>query len=182
MNDPCDSTGIQDGSAPGIPRPVRLALDVLTESGDWSAIVGAEDLARTAAAAVASAPEIDVGHTEIAIALSSDAVVRALNATHRMKDKATNVLSFPAPPGMPVAPGSPRFLGDIVLAVETVMREAGEQSLPPTHHLQHLVVHGLLHLLGFDHQTDAEAERMERLETVILARLGIPDPYREIAP
>lgn len=182
MSDPCDSSDIQDGSGAGIARHRQLVVDIVTQSGDWDAIDGAEDLAREAVAAVAAAPELDVGHAEVAIALSSDAVVRTLNATHRRKDKATNVLSFPAAPGMPVAPGSPPFLGDIVLAAETVVCEAAEQSVPPAHHFQHLVVHGLLHLLGFDHETDAQAERMERLETVILARLGIADPYRETVP
>jgi probable rRNA maturation factor len=78
-------------------------------------------------------------------------------------------------------PGAPPFLGDIVFAAETVIGEAEDRGIPPAHHFQHLVVHGLLHLLGFDHETDAEAERMERLERMILARLGIPDPYADEA-
>ena len=111
--------------------------------------------------------------------LADDGMVRQLNATYRGKDAATNVLSFPfqAPPG-----GMPQdmpYLGDVVLAAETVLLEAAERGIAPTAHLQHLVVHGLLHLLGFDHDTDAEAERMEHLEAQILATLGIANPYAE---
>jgi probable rRNA maturation factor len=107
--------------------------------------------------------------------LADDASLRALNRSYRGKDAATNVLSFPFQP----APGgcAVRHLGDVVLAAETVRKEAAEQGIPPAHHLQHLVVHGLLHLLGFDHDTDARAEAMERLEAQILVTLGIADPY-----
>jgi len=109
------------------------------------------------------------------VVLGDDALVRALNGTYRGKDKPTNVLSFP----FQVPPGGVRdgTLGDVVLAVETVAREATERRVQPVHHLQHLVVHGLLHLLGFEHATDSEAEDMERLESEILAMLGIADPY-----
>ena len=112
---------------------------------------------------------------EAAVVLGDDALVRSLNATYRGQDKPTNVLSFPfrAPPGV----DRDNMLGDVVLAAETVAREAHEQHLPPGHHLQHLVIHGLLHLLGFDHATDDEAEIMERVETEILATLGVADPY-----
>jgi probable rRNA maturation factor len=97
-----------------------------------------------------------------------------MNAHWRSKDTATNVLSFPAAP----SPGpGPHHLGDIVLACETVEREARAQDKPFDHHLVHLVVHGFLHLIGYDHDTDDEAEEMERRERDILARLGIPDPY-----
>ena len=94
-------------------------------------------------------------------------------------DKPTNVLSFPsAPPG---PPGKPTTLGDIALAYETLVREAGDLGLPLADHYRHLLAHGFLHLVGYDHETDAEAERMEALETRILARLGASDPYaREV--
>jgi len=107
--------------------------------------------------------------------LADDALLRSLNRSYRGKDAPTNVLSFPfqGPPGG----AEPRHLGDVVLAVETIRNEAGEQGIAPMHHLQHLVVHGLLHLLGFDHDTVAQAEAMERLEAQILAKLGIADPY-----
>ena len=105
----------------------------------------------------------------LTIALADDRRVRALNARDRRKDKPTNVLSYPS--------GERKFLGDIVLARQTVWREAREQKKTPTAHVSHLVVHGTLHLLGHDHEIDADAERMEALERRILARLGIADPY-----
>lgn len=179
MSDPCDSSSFTDGTGSRARRHGSLTLDIVEEDGDWSALAGAVDLVRRAGDAVAAAPELDFGHAGAAIALSCDDSVKALNATYRGKDKPTNVLSFPAPATLPGAPGAPRFLGDVVLAAETVMREAQEIPVPAAHHLQHLVVHGLLHLLGFDHESDAEAERMEKLETTILARLGIDDPYAE---
>ena len=103
--------------------------------------------------------------------------MRRLNLAYRGKDAPTNVLSFPfqRPPG--TAGDADAYLGDVVLAAETVRREAAERGIEPTHHLQHLVVHGLLHLLGYDHETDAAAEDMEGLETEILATIGIADPY-----
>ena len=122
---------------------------------------------------------------EAAIALSHDAEVAVLNHMFRGIDKATNVLSFPAPPVRRPArlsktalpPEERIFLGDIALSEETILREAAELGIPPHHHLQHLVVHGLLHLLHLDHDTDDNAARMERLETAILATIGVPDPY-----
>jgi probable rRNA maturation factor len=112
---------------------------------------------------------------ELCVTLTDDAAIAKLNRRWREKAKATNVLSFPAPP--PPAPDAPRFLGDIVLAFETIEREAREEDKTLGAHLAHLTVHGILHLLGHDHETDAEAEAMEGLETRILATLGIADPY-----
>ena len=105
--------------------------------------------------------------------------MRRLNAAYRAKDTPTNVLSFPyqAPPGSEEDVEGARYLGDVVLAEETVAREAAERAIPPADHLQHLVVHGLLHLLGHDHAEDAEALRMEAIETAVLAGLGIADPH-----
>ena len=105
------------------------------------------------------------------ILLTDDEAVRELNARFRGKDKPTNVLSFPAPPN-PFGQ-----LGDIALALGVCEREAREQGKPLADHLRHLVVHGVLHLLGYDHQAEAEAEAMESLERTVLARLGVPDPY-----
>jgi probable rRNA maturation factor len=116
---------------------------------------------------------------EACVALTSDDEVRGLNARYRAKDKPTNVLSFPATPlreGM-LPPGEPRHLGDIVLAAETLVAEAHDLAIPLEHHVQHLVVHGVLHLLGHDHEAEIEAEAMEALETALLADLGVPDPY-----
>lgn len=108
--------------------------------------------------------------------LTDDSGIQSLNRTWRGIDKPTNVLSFPtaAPPG---PPGAVRPLGDIAIAFETLRREAGEANKPFAHHLAHLAIHGILHLLGHDHEDDAEAEAMEALETHVLATLGIPDPY-----
>jgi probable rRNA maturation factor len=112
----------------------------------------------------------------VGVILTDDAEQRRLNRDFRGKDSSTNVLSFPIGDA---APGGPVILGDIVLAFETVAREAAEQQKPLADHLRHLVVHGVLHLLGLDHETDAEAEAMEARERQILASLGVPDPYRD---
>ena len=132
--------------------------------------------AARAAAAMRSAPDEPA---EMALMLTDDAAVRALNRTYRQKDKPTNVLSFPGDAAAP--PGHPLMLGDIVLAYGTVAGEAAAQGKPLADHVTHLVVHGVLHLLGFDHENDEDAEEMEGLETRILAGLGIPDPYEETA-
>ncbi len=99
---------------------------------------------------------------------------RALNRDYRDKDYATNVLSFPAelPPGVPLP-----ILGDLVLCAPVIAREAEEQGKPLKHHYAHMLVHGVLHLLGHDHMDEAEAEAMEAIEREVLAGLGIPDPY-----
>jgi probable rRNA maturation factor len=116
---------------------------------------------------------------EISVLLTGDVKMRTLNRDWRGKDKPTNVLSFPAAPASSIA-RSP-MLGDIALAFETVAGEAEEERKPLGHHLAHLVIHGLYHLLGDDHETEGEARIMEARETAALARMGIPDPYREPA-
>ena len=103
--------------------------------------------------------------------LTDDKSLRDLNRRFRQQDKPTNVLSFPAPQN------PERFLGDVALAYGVCVREAAEQGKPLKNHLQHLVAHGVFHLLGYDHETDAQAEEMEGLERAVLASLGIPDPY-----
>ena len=110
---------------------------------------------------------------DVVILLTDDPNIRELNRNHRGKDRPTNVLSFPA------APSAAPHLGDLALAYETCAREAAEQGKSLEHHLQHLVAHGVLHLLGWDHMTEAEAEAMEGRERLILAGLGAPDPYRD---
>lgn len=113
----------------------------------------------------------------LGLILTDDAEQRGLNRTYRGRDAPTNVLAFamadPAPAGAPV------LLGDVVLALATVEREAADQQKPLCDHLRHLVVHGVLHLLGFDHQNPAEAAAMEAHEVLILKTLGVPDPYRD---
>lgn len=115
---------------------------------------------------------------DVVVLLCDDAEMRQLNAEYRNKDKATNVLSFPAPKSMRVK-GVLEHLGDMALGYETCVREAKEQNKPLNHHVTHLAVHGALHLLGHDHMNDAEAETMEALERDILAGLGVPDPYAQ---
>lgn len=163
----------QDGGDDEPEPPERLQLDVIIEDGDWSLFAPVEET--VAAAADALARRLDLGPAEAAVALSTDARVQALNLTYRGKDRPTNVLSFPAVPDG--TRGAHRHLGDIILAAETVAAEAAAEAKPPRHHLQHLVVHGLLHLLGYGHDTEPQAHEMERLEVEILARLGIADPY-----
>lgn len=111
---------------------------------------------------------------ELSIALVSDADIQALNRDYRHKDKPTNVLSFPA---AFVSGGPTPLLGDIVLAFETVMREATEKAISAEHHVTHLLIHGFLHLQGYDHETEAEAAKMEALEIAALAALNIDNPY-----
>ena len=150
-------------------------IDIFVEAGDW---LPEAELARLVDQAVSAAfAETDAnGASELSVVFSDDASIRTLNAQWRGKDKPTNVLSFPAfsvPKGGPLPP----MLGDIVLASETVAREAALEGKPVANHITHLVIHGLLHLLGHDHETDAEAEEMEAIERAALARLAIPDPY-----
>lgn len=184
MNTPGDigPTASDDDGRESEP-PLRLCFDTLVEAGDWSGIEDPGALVVRVASVIAALPELasHIGQGATAcIAFSSDAEVRALNARFRAMDKPTNVLSFPSvplPPGLMDA-RAPRHLGDIVLAAETIAAEAGEQGIPLAHHVQHLVIHGVLHLVGHDHETDDEAKAMESLETRLLAMLGIADPYR----
>ncbi len=151
--------------------PIGLRVDVVHEAGDWQQLDALILAVKAAAEAVAA--ELKLAGQSACIALSSDEEVAKLNAAYRGKAAPTNVLSFPAP----ASAAESRFLGDIGLAAETVAREAREQDIPLVDHLQHLVVHGLLHLQGWDHQTEAEAQAMEALEVRILAKLGVADPY-----
>jgi probable rRNA maturation factor len=158
------------------------AIDFVVATDRWNARPKIILLARQAATeAVALALHPRQADVEISVRLTDDAEIRKLNRQWRGEDKPTNVLSFPAP-RPPAQVGMPATLGDIVLAYETVAREADEQHISFADHVAHLIVHGLLHLLGYDHQIDGEAVTMEELERSILARLGIPDPYaaREI--
>ena len=156
-----------------------LAVDVAEPSPLWRRHLPAVErhCAAAARAALAHAGPMSGGGAELSIVLGDDQLLRGLNRRWRGLDKPTNVLSFPAQSAGPLPAGAPRLLGDVVLAFETVHDEAAAQGKPLADHLRHLVVHGVLHLLGFDHESAAEAERMEALETAVLARLGVPDPY-----
>ncbi|MBM6593883.1 rRNA maturation RNase YbeY [Microvirga pudoricolor] len=156
-----------------------IDLDFVVEAGDWSALPEAEALGRRAAKAALTVSDADADDYEVSVMLTDDAGIRELNREWRGKDKPTNVLSFPAPP----MPGehSPRHLGDLALACQTLAREAEDESKPLAHHYAHLIVHGVLHLLGYDHEVEEEAEAMEALEVKALANLGIADPYRDMA-
>jgi len=161
---------------PGADSP---SIDVLVEGAGWAALdFDAATLARrAAAAALAGVPGVDGAETSILLA--DDGRLAALNREWRGRDGPTNVLSFPA--FHDPVPGVPGLLGDVAVSCETVLREAAEAGIPVEHHLAHMVVHGVLHLLGHDHETNEEAAAMERREREILHRLGVPDPYAEPA-
>ncbi len=154
-----------------------LEFDLTVEAGNWPEEAALAALVEQAIAATfAELGPARTGESELGVVFTDDARIRELNAGWRGKDKATNVLSFPAFPETQSGP-LPPLLGDIVLAAETVASEAALEGKPLDNHISHLVVHGLLHLLGYDHEAETEAEEMEALERRILARLAIPDPY-----
>ena len=156
-----------------------IDVDVLVLDERWAEIGDAEAVARLSVeAALSVVAEVPSGDVEVSVALADDATVQALNRDWRGKDYPTNVLSFPAPPTR--TPG-PRVLGDIALAYETVARESRDENKPFTDHAVHLLVHGTLHLLGYDHESDSDAAVMEALEVEALARVGVADPYRGVA-
>jgi probable rRNA maturation factor len=162
-------------------RSAAPLSEVLVVADCWQAEPEAETVIHRTVAAAAAFISADLGDAELAIMLTDDAGVRTLNRNWRGIDKATNVLSFPAlqPSGSRGADDAPRMLGDIAIAYETTRREADDEQKPFDHHLSHLAVHGFLHLVGYDHENDAEAETMEEIEREILSQLGIPDPYAE---
>lgn len=168
-------------SKPATDQAGLLQIDILRQNGDWDTLDDVEGLIRTAVeAALQPSPDSVAGQvTEISILLENDAALQALNKQWRNKDKPTNVLSFPAPP-LPAAMRAmqaERHLGDIALSFDTLSAEASTENKTLSDHLQHLVVHGMLHLQGHDHQTPDDADEMEDLERRILADLGIGDPY-----
>ena len=154
-------------------RATTPAIDVIVDSKMWTTEPDAEEIVRRAI--VQAADIVTAGDVELAVMLTDDAAIRALNNQWRGLDKPTNVLSFPAPAAL--QGDSPVHLGDIAIAYETTAREAESEGKPLAHHLAHLAVHGFLHLLGYDHESEPEAEAMEQQERAILARLRIPDPY-----
>ena len=135
------------------------------------------DAARTVRAAIAAAAAHSTSGGEVSILLTDDSAVRVLNRDWRGIDKPTNVLSFPAPEN--ISKGAAGILGDIVIAYETLMRECADEDRDFLHHLAHLTVHGYLHLVGYDHHNNAEAAAMEALESRIMTRMKLPDPWQD---
>lgn len=167
-------------------RSALPQTEVLVTAECWQAEPEAEAVIHRAIEAAAEIADADTGDAELAVMLTDDRGIRTLNGNWRGIDKPTNVLSFPAQeiaagetpspePGMP--PDMAIELGDVIIAHGVMRAEAREVNRPLAHHLSHLVVHGALHLLGYDHEDDDEAEVMEALERDILAGMGIPDPY-----
>ena len=156
---------------------IELQIEVIVRSARWRKRRGAQTTVKRAILAAAEA--VSTGSAELAIVLADDSAVRTLNHDWRGKDTATNVLSFPAVAPRGKTRSAPPYIGDIVIAYQTTAREAAAEGKPFNHHLSHLAVHGFLHLLGYDHENDRDADTMERLERRILARLAIPDPYAQ---
>ena len=164
-------------SAPDHRASDQVEVDVVQRCGDWQAQgVDGQMIARAADAALRAAGGVAAAGCEVTVLLTSDRQVQELNRTWRGQDRPTNVLSFPLPEEGS-GPGERLVLGDVVLAFETVAEEARAKGLPLGDHVSHLVVHGVLHLLGHDHQGDAQAEHMEELERLAMSRLGLGDPY-----
>jgi probable rRNA maturation factor len=166
-------------------KPIA-AIDIASPCIGWKRVCpDAERLARDAALValvdgIAATGFASPMRVELGITLTDDAQQLYLNRRYRGQDVSTNVLAFRAwEPGIHAPPGAPLLLGDVVLAFETVAREADQQLKPFCDHVRHLIVHGVLHLLGCDHRRRADAITMERLETSILAKLGVPDPYQD---
>jgi probable rRNA maturation factor len=161
-------------------RAEPVKLEIVVRSALWRKRRGAQSVVRKAVLAAAKAAS--TRSAELAIVLSNDSGIQALNRDWRGKNTATNVLSFPAAPTSPATKGGKYarptpYIGDIVIAYQTTAREADAEGKSFSHHLAHLAIHGFLHLLGYDHENDRDAEKMERLERRILGRLAVPDPY-----
>ena len=155
-----------------------MDIEIEIRTPDWGDV---EALCRKAAIEAIdeeTADGLPMERLEISIVLADDAVVQGLNRDYRGMDKPTNVLSFASlDADSPLPPDGPVLLGDVIVAYETVKREAAEENKRLEDHLSHLIVHGVLHLLGYDHVQEDEAETMETLEGEILARLGVKNPH-----
>ncbi len=154
-----------------------LEVTVTIKCASWNDVIPDPDAVCHSAARAAWTIYKPFPAAEVGIVLADDALVRSLNRDYRRKDRPTNVLAFVGDAGMSATLGAPAILGDIVLAYQTVVAEAKEQNVTVADHLSHLVVHGMLHLLGYDHKDAGEAHSMERAEAGILSRLGISSPY-----
>jgi probable rRNA maturation factor len=153
---------------------MSLEIDILVTSDDWSSLDDLDPLTRRCIWASITGSGVRLqDHCEISVTFCADAEIRDLNAQWRGKNAATNVLSFPTPGEVAARP----LLGDIVIAYETVAREAQEQDKTLQEHVTHMIMHGFLHLIGYDHESADEAEEMETLERRIAASLGLRDPY-----
>jgi probable rRNA maturation factor len=155
-------------------REPSVKIEVIVRSAQWRKRVSAQSIVKSAVSAAAKA--VSTRAAELAIVLSDDSAVRTLNRQWRGKNAPTNVLSFPAAAPGKGAAASP-YIGDVVIAYQTTAREALAEDKPFNAHLAHLAVHGYLHLLGYDHDNDRDADKMERLERRILKRIGVADPY-----
>lgn len=157
----------------GMPKAADMPpIDILIEAENWPQRDELETLTHSVIS-IAREEVVAEKPGSICVLFTSDSYIQSLNAEFRQKDRPTNVLSFPA---LPSLEGQ---LGDIALAQETVFREAQEKGIPVNDHIAHLVVHGFLHLQGYDHQTESDANEMESIERCTLARLDIADPYQE---
>lgn len=155
---------------------MRLAIEAAVECSQWEKLPNLDGFLAESLQAVLDETGEDVREgAEVSFLFCDDARIRELNRQFRGKDKPTNVLSFPGPEPLDEA----QFLGDIALAFETIAREAQEQGKSLEHHCRHMIVHGFLHLLGYDHEESVEAEQMEATEIRILQALGVEDPYCE---
>jgi probable rRNA maturation factor len=159
-------------SAPSRRAPAP-SIDIQVQSPLWQAEPAAEQTVRDAIAAAAAT--LSTADGEVAILLTGDKAIRALNRQWRGIDKPTNVLSFPA--AVTAASIGAKFFGDIVIAYETLKRECDDENRIFTHHLAHLAIHGFLHLIGYGHEVDAEADEMEGLESKIMMHMNLPDPW-----
>lgn len=156
----------------------QIAIDILAESPLWGEEQNWREAVELVVAMAAASADAEIADdAELSLVLTDDAAIRLLNRDHRNLDKPTNVLSFPQDD--PEADAYGPLLGDIVVAHETVAREAAEEGISFRDHFLHMIVHGFLHLVGYDHMNDDEAEEMEGLETAILHRLGIANPYAD---
>ncbi|MCK5575147.1 MAG: rRNA maturation RNase YbeY [Sphingomonadales bacterium] len=156
----------------------NVAIDFNHEAGDWAnALPDAVAIAERAIIAVCAEMEDIPTGAEVSVLLTDDAHQQVLNQQWRGKDKPTNVLSFPGDDAQDVPPGMPVLLGDITVAFETLRAEALDQEKSLADHFCHLIVHGMLHLMGFDHETQVDADEMEPLEIEVLDGLGVASPY-----
>lgn len=155
-----------------------MSFDLSVDDPAWAAVSDLDAVCAGALQAGWAAAQSAGG--EVALLLTSDAAMQTLNAQFRGKDAPTDVLAFPAEPGTPASAGEGRFLGDIALGFGICARDAADLGRPLPAHLAHLVVHGYLHLLGYDHMDDTNAAEMQALEATALARLGLPDPYAAV--